>query len=175
MNTTNNAILADTNTMQDEQTKQYLTFKIDDREFGVDIMKVVEVKGWTDTTRLPNSPDYVRGVLNLRGIIVPIFDLRKRFDQVLTDASSYHVVIILTIADRTVGILVDMVSDIITCSQADIKPAPEMDANSTIERYIDGLITKQDYMVILLDLEKILDVSLIEKDLDAKQLHHEAV
>jgi purine-binding chemotaxis protein CheW len=106
------------------ETQQFLTFTIDEAEYGVDIMSVREVKGWSDTTRLPNRPEHIRGVLNLRGVIIPIFDLRARFSQGLTQATEKHVVVILAIGSRIAGVLVDAVSDILTVGVDEIKPAP---------------------------------------------------
>src|ERR1700761_7430964 len=84
-------------------SQQFLTFTGDGEEYGVDIMTVREIKGWTETTRLPNSPAFMRGVMNLRGLIIPIFDLRARFVGALTEANSSHVVIILAVAERNIG------------------------------------------------------------------------
>lgn len=133
----------------------FLTFTIGNEEYGVDIMMVREVKGWSEVTRLPGMPDYMRGVLNLRGIIIPIFDLRARFGGTLTQADHKHVVIILSVGLRTIGILVDAVSDILTVGADDIKTAP--DAQTGIdERYVSGLIAVDERMVVALDIEKLL-------------------
>src|ERR1700759_397963 len=88
---------------------QFLTFSVNGEEYGVDIMTVREIKGWTETTRLPNTPACMRGVMNLRGLIIPIFDLRARFTETLTEANANHVVIILAVDERNIGILVDAV------------------------------------------------------------------
>ncbi len=136
-------------------TQQFLTFTLGEAEYGVDIMMVREVKGWTDTTRLPNTPDYIRGVLNLRGIIIPIFDLRARFSGTLTEPDAKHVVTILAVETRTIGILVDTVSDILTVGTADIKPAPETDSNLD-KRFVSGLIAVETRMVVLLDISRLL-------------------
>jgi purine-binding chemotaxis protein CheW len=93
---------------------QSISFAIGDDQYGVDIMAVREIKGWSDITHLPKQPDYVRGVLNLRGVIVPIIDLRCRFGQGLTEASPLHVIIIVQIATRQVGLLADRVLDIVS-------------------------------------------------------------
>ena len=135
---------------------QFLTFTIGKEEYGVDIMMVREVKGWSETTRLPNTPEYIRGVLNLRGIIIPIFDLRARLSGGLTDANDKHVVIILAVGKRTLGILVDTVSDILTISGSEIKASP--DTNTDIdERFVSGLIAVEGRMVVLLDIEALLN------------------
>src|SRR5436309_749089 len=93
---------------------QFISFAIGDDQYGVDIMAVREIKGWSDITHLPKQPEYVRGVLNLRGVMVPILDLRCRFGQGLTEATALHIVIIVQIASRQVGLLADRVLDIVS-------------------------------------------------------------
>ncbi len=137
-------------------TEQFLTFTLGAEEYGVDIMMVREVKGWTETTRLPNTPEYIRGVLNLRGIIIPIFDLRARFTGQLTNPDAKNVVVILAVGDRTIGILADTVSDILTVGSDEIKPAPETD-NAVDKHFVSGLIAVEGRMVVLLDIGKLLD------------------
>ena len=141
---------------------QFLTFTVLGEEYGVDIMTVREIKGWTETTRLPNSPDSMRGVMNLRGLIVPIFDLRARFGHPRTEADAKHVVIILAMRERTIGILVDSVSDILTVPPTDIKPAPDMEVRADAD-YICGLISLEDRMVVLLQVERLFDAELIKR------------
>lgn len=145
----------------DEALQQFLTFTVMGEEYGVDIMTVREIKGWSDTTRLPNSPDYMRGVMNLRGLIIPIFDLRTRFTHELTDANASHVVIILAVGERNIGILVDAVSDILTVNAGDIKPAPEVEMRADAN-YIGGLISLENRMVVTLLVERLFDTKLIE-------------
>ncbi len=142
--------------------RQFLTFAIGGEEYGVDIMIVREIKGWTDVTRLPNSPEFLRGVMNLRGLIVPIFDLRARFKHEMTQANSKHVIIILAVGTRNIGILVDAVSDILTVMQSDIKPAPEMETGVSSD-FINGLISLEERMVVLLSVEHLFDVQQVEK------------
>lgn len=140
-------------------SEQFLTFTIGVEEYGVDIMTVREIKGWTETTRLPNTPNYMRGVMNLRGLIIPIIDLRARFTGMLTDATSKHVAIVLAAGARTVSILADTVSDILTVGSEEIKPSPEMDS-VVDQRYVVGLIAVGKRMVVVLDIEKLLSKSL---------------
>lgn len=142
-------------------TQQFLTFTIGAEEYGVDIMTVREVKGWAETTRIPNTPAYMRGVLNLRGVVIPIFDLRMRFGGERTEATEKHVVIILAVGDRIAGILVDAVSDILTANASDIKESPNTHT-SLDERFVHGLIAVSERMVVILDMEKLLDPQLIE-------------
>src|ERR1700744_2570949 len=103
---------------------QLISFAIGDDQYGVDIMAVREIKGWTKITHLPRQPDYVRGVLNLRGVIVPIVDLRCRFGQGITEATPLHVVIIVQIGARQVGLLADRVLDIVSFEAAHVQPVP---------------------------------------------------
>lgn len=136
---------------------QFLTFTIGGEEYGVDIMTVREIKGWTETTRLPNSPECMRGVMNLRGIIIPIFDLRSRFGKGLTQANASHVIIILAVGERNIGILVDGVSDILSTPPEEVKPAPQLDSGGVGEDYIAGLISREERMVVLLKVAHLFD------------------
>lgn len=143
------------------ETRQFLTFAVQGEEYGVDIMTVREIKGWTETTRLPNSPEYMRGVMNLRGLVVPIFDLRARFGKGRTEAESKHVVIILSVLERNIGILVDAVSDILTIGEDDIKPTPEVEVAADAD-YLDGLISIDERMVVLLAVDRLFNTDVIE-------------
>jgi purine-binding chemotaxis protein CheW len=150
------------NIVQNNTTQQFLTFTVGGEEYGVDIMTVREIKGWTETTRLPNSQEFMRGVMNLRGLIIPIFDLRTRFHMGMTEATAKHVVIILAIGERNIGILVDTVSDILDASMEQIKSAPEGDTQIDSD-YISGLISLGERMVVLLDVEHLFEPHHIEK------------
>ncbi len=139
----------------DENSHQFMTFALGAEEYGIDIMAVREIKGWTDTTMIPNAPSHVRGVINLRGIVVPIFDLRVRFGMGRTDATKMHVVIIVSIETRTVGLLVDAVSDIIAVNQDEIRPVPEMGLPKD-DSFLEGLVTTSgDRMVTLVSLKNL--------------------
>lgn len=147
-------------------TQQFVTFAIGKEEYAVDIMQVREIQAWTEVTVLPNQPIYMRGVLNLRGIIVPIFDLRSRFGQGKTDATNIHVVVIIAVGDRIIGILVDRVSDILTVDSSEIRTVPDMDDNDEGEHII-GLVTAEDRMVALLDTGSLFRSEIIEQNLDS--------
>jgi purine-binding chemotaxis protein CheW len=134
-----------------ENTHQFITFTLGPEEYGIDIMVVREIKGWTDTTMIPNAPSHVRGVINLRGVIVPIFDLRARFGMGLTTPTKMHVVIIVAAGTRTIGLLVDTVSDIISVDPKAIRPVPEMGL-PTDDQFLDGLVALEDRMVTLVSL-----------------------
>jgi len=137
--------------------EQYVSFTVGESEYGIDIMAVREIQGWTNVTKLPNTPHYVRGVLNLRGAIVPIFDLRCRFTGGLTDATPLHVVIIIALGDRIMGLLVDAVSDILTINSDDIMDVPEVETQGD-QRFLSGLITVEERMVALLQINKLFDI-----------------
>ena len=134
-----------------ENTQQFITFTLGAEEYGIDIMVVREIKGWTNTTMIPNAPAHVRGVINLRGVIVPIFDLRARFGVGLTVPTSMHVVIIVAAGTRTVGLLVDTVSDIISVNPKAIRPVPEMGL-PTEDQFLEGLVAIENRMVTLVSL-----------------------
>ena len=136
--------------------RQFISLKVGSENYAIDILAVREIKGWTSTTVLPNQPDHVLGVLNLRGAIVPVFDLRCRFGQGLTEATRMHVVIIVKVLERTVGILVDAVSDILTVNTGEIRPVPEMERAASIE-YFAGIVSVNDGTVVILNLEKLFN------------------
>jgi purine-binding chemotaxis protein CheW len=144
---------------------QLISFAIGDDQYGVDIMAVREIKGWTDITHLPRQPDYVRGVLNLRGVIVPIIDLRCRFGQGLTQATPLHIVIIVQIASKPVGLLADRVLDIVSLDDTQIQPVPRIAQASRVE-FLSGLATVEGAMIALIDLPNLLSVHL---ELDAAE------
>jgi purine-binding chemotaxis protein CheW len=146
---------------------QLISFAIGDDQYGVDIMAVREIKGWTDITHLPRQPDYVRGVLNLRGVIVPIIDLRCRFGQGLTQATPLHIVIIVQIATKPVGLLADRVLDIVSLEETQIQPVPRIAQASRVE-FLSGLATVEGAMIALIDLPNLLSVHIDLDDAEAK-------
>ena len=162
------AIAQKNNSSKEGGAQQFLTFTVGGEEYGVDIMTVREIKGWTETTRLPNSQEFMRGVMNLRGLIIPIFDLRSRFHMGVTEATAKHVVIILAIGERNIGILVDTVSDILDASVEQIKPAPTSGDTQVDADYISGLISIEERMVVLLDVEHLFDAQHIEKAISSQ-------
>jgi purine-binding chemotaxis protein CheW len=134
---------------------QFISFAIGDDQYGVDIMAVREIKGWSEITHLPKQPDYVRGVLNLRGVIVPIVDLRCRFGQGLTAATVMHVVIIVQMEERLVGLLADRVSDIISVDPAKIKQVPKVAQSARLD-FLSGIVTIDEAMIALIELSNLL-------------------
>jgi purine-binding chemotaxis protein CheW len=144
---------------------QLISFAIGDDQYGVDIMAVREIKGWTDITHLPKQPDYVRGVLNLRGVIVPIIDLRCRFGQGLTEATPLHIVIIVHIGSKPVGLLADRVLDIVSLDESQIQPVPKI-AQSQRINFLSGLVTIEGAMIAMIDLPNLLTLATDELEGD---------
>ncbi len=147
------------------QPAEFLAFTLGQEEYGIDIQKVSEIRSYETPTRIASAPDYVKGVINLRGLIVPIIDMRVRFQLGEPTYGPFTVVIILHIGNRTVGIVVDAVSDVTTLEPEQIKPAPDISGAMDTE-YITGLGTIDDRMLILVDIERLMssaDMGLIEK------------
>lgn len=135
--------------------REYLTFRLDQEEYGIDILKVQEIRGYEQPTRIANAPAFIKGVVNLRGTIVPIVDMRLKFNCAQADCNSFTVVIILNLRDRVVGIVVDSVSDVMELSAENIRSAP--DVESAIDNgCILGLGSVGERMLILLDIEKLM-------------------
>jgi len=135
--------------------REYLTFRLDQEEYGIDILKVQEIRGYEPPTRVADAPDFLKGVVNLRGTIVPIVDMRLKFNCAKAEYNAFTVVIILNLRSRIVGIVVDSVSDVMELPPESLKPAPE------IESVIDsgaviGLGSLGDRMLILIDIERLM-------------------
>jgi len=145
-------------------TNEFLTFTLGKEEYGIPILNVQEIRGYDAVTQLANMPEFIKGMVNLRGIIVPIVDMRIKFHLGHADYNELTVVIILNVANRVIGMVVDGVSDVITLSQDQIKPAPEF--GSAIDtKYVMGIGTVDDRMLILVDIEKLMtsqDMELVE-------------
>lgn len=143
----------------DPDAEQYLTFILADEEYGVDILRVQEIKGWDSVTPIPNTPAYIKGVINLRGTIVPIVDLRQRFSMAEIEYGPMTVVIVLKIEcddrDRIMGIVVDAVSDVYDVNSEEMKPAPDFGSVVNIE-FVKGLATVAEKMIIILDIDHLL-------------------
>ena len=134
---------------------EYLTFTLGSESYGIDILKVQEIRGYDCVTRIANTPAFIKGVINLRGVIVPIIDLRIKFNVGEPTYHEFTVVIIINVVGKVVGIVVDGVSDVVALPAQSIKPAPEFGA-SLDTRYITGLGTLNDEMLILVDIEKLI-------------------
>ncbi|HET9581185.1 MAG TPA: chemotaxis protein CheW [Usitatibacter sp.] len=138
-----------------EATREVLVFVLGREEYGVDILKVQEIRGYEKVTPIPAAPDYLKGVVNLRGIIVPVIDMRVKFGLSEPKYDAFTVVIILRLAHRTIGIVVDAVSDVVALADKEVKPAPQL-GTLVDSSFIAGLGTQNDRMVLLLDIEKLL-------------------
>lgn len=135
--------------------QEYLTFTLGPEEYAIDILKVQEIRGYESPTTIANAPDFLKGVINLRGTIVPIVDLRIKFHVGKADYTPFTVVIILNIGGRVVGIVVDSVSDVTMLRQEQIRPAPEF-AATVDTKYINGLGTLGERMLIVVDIERLM-------------------
>lgn len=145
-------------------SRELLTFTLGREEYGIDILKVQEIRGYDAVTTIANTPPFIKGVINLRGIIVPIVDMRIKFNLGNVEYNQFTVVIILNIAHRVVGIVVDGVSDVITLTPDQLKSAPEFSSGLDTE-YILGLGTVDQRMIIVVDIEKLMtsrDMELVE-------------
>jgi purine-binding chemotaxis protein CheW len=139
--------------------REVLTFRLGAEEYGIDILSVQEIRGYEPPTRIANAPDFIKGVVNLRGVIVPVVDLRMRFGVSEVVYNGLTVVIVLNIGHRTVGIVVDSVSDVIELRPGDVRPAPEF--SSVIDSgFVTGLATlkqgEHERMLILMDIEQLM-------------------
>jgi purine-binding chemotaxis protein CheW len=152
-------------TFDSQRNMEALAFKLGKEEYGVDILKVQEIRGYDAVTEIANAPEFIKGVINLRGVIVPIIDMRIKFQLGTPTYDQFTVVIILNVAGRTVGMVVDGVSDVITLLPEQIKPAPEMGTALNTD-YLIGLGTIDQRMVILVDIDRLMssaEIGLIEK------------
>ena len=136
--------------------EQFLTFRLDGQEYGIGILKVQEIKGWDKMTPIPNSPPYVKGVLNLRGVIVPVFDLRLRFGLPEAERDAFTVIIMVNIDGRLAGIVVDSVSDVINVSAEQQCTAPDYEGQKNRE-FIKGLAQVDNKLLILLDIDRMVN------------------
>jgi purine-binding chemotaxis protein CheW len=155
--------------MQDKQQSlsgnEVLAFTLGREEYGIDILKVQEIRGYDAVTKIANAPEFIKGVINLRGVIVPIVDMRIMFNLGEPSYDQFTVVIILNIGTRVVGMVVDSVSDVITLNAEQIKPAPEMGSTMKSD-YLLGLGTIEERMLILVDIDLLMsssEMGLIEK------------
>src|SRR5215470_17475737 len=150
---------ADKTGARDPETHQVLTFELGQETYGVEILRVREIRGWSSVTKIPHAPPHVLGVLNLRGSIVPVVDLRMRFELERAEYTKVTVVIVLSVHSnhnrREVGVVVDGVSDVVTFAAADMKPAPDLGAGYSTD-YLRGLVPSGERMVVLLDIDRLI-------------------
>ena len=156
------------NVAAEETLQEYLTFILGDEEYGIEILKVQEIRGYDAVTRIANTPDFIKGVINLRGHIVPIIDLRIKFKLGKIEYDEFTVVIILNIGNRVAGIVVDGVSDVLALSAAQIRAVPDL-VSDIDNKYLLGLGTLGERMLILVDIELLMtsqDMALVDKSIE---------
>lgn len=134
--------------------RQFITFRSGEQEFGADIMTIREIRGWTQTTELPHAPAYVRGVINLRGMVLPVVDLKARLGRGTTEVTAKHVIIVVRCGERTMGLLVDAVSDILTATESDIQVTPEL-ARDAQSEFVEGIAVLDQRMVTILGMDRL--------------------
>jgi purine-binding chemotaxis protein CheW len=137
------------------RAQEFLSFTLGAEEYGIDIQRVQELRGYEAVTHIANAPDFIKGVINLRGVIVPIIDLRIRFGQQDPEYNQFTVVVILQVRGRMTGLVVDSVSDVAALGADQIKPAPQF-GTAMSTRYLTGIATVDDRMLALLDIEELL-------------------
>ena len=149
-----------------DDSNQFLTFMLAGEEYGVDILRVQEIKGWESTTEIPNTPEYIQGVMNLRGTIVPIVDLRCRFELEKVEYNNMTVVIVLKTmsgdTEKTIGFVVDAVSDVYNVTDEQLKPSPDF-GNAVSTEFVRGLATIDEKMLILLDIDHLIDADVVNQ------------
>lgn len=139
----------------DTDRKELISFRIGKQEFCVDVMSVREIRGWTPTTPLPHAPNYVRGVINLRGVVLPVIDLGGRLGLSMAEPTARHVIIVARIAGQVVGLLVDAVCDILTVADNTVQPSPDLDYDAA-KTFVKGLLPVEGRMISLLSLDRML-------------------
>jgi purine-binding chemotaxis protein CheW len=144
-----------TDTLSHGGARELISFRISSQEFCVDIMAVREIRGWTQATQLPQSPAFVRGVINLRGAVLPVVDLASRLGFESSEATARHVIIVAQIGPQVVGLLVDAVSDILTVTDEVIQPTPDV-ASDTAKTFVRGLMAIEGRMISLISLDNLL-------------------
>jgi purine-binding chemotaxis protein CheW len=150
---------------QVQESQQFLTFLLEGQEYGLEIFKIREIRGYSPITPIPNVPGHVRGVMNLRGTVLPVVDLRMRFNLPAVDYNRFTVIVIATVGDKTVGLLVDAVSDVLTVGLDAIREAPDFGA-AVDTRFINGVFQSKDRLAVALNLEELLT----ESELTVSQL-----
>lgn len=134
---------------------QFLTFSLGDELYGVDILRVQEIKGYTAVTKIPNTPSHIKGVLNLRGTIVPIVELRTKFGMPTVDYTTFTVIIVVVVQDKVMGLVVDAVSDVLDIGEKDIQSAPDF-GNQVDVTFLNGVGKSGDKLISLLDIDRLL-------------------
>ena len=136
-------------------SRQYLTFALGGEEYGVEILKVQEIRGYAPITPIPNTPPHVMGVMNLRGAIIPVVDLRRTLGMPATEYTSFTVIVVLNVGTRVTGVIVDAVSDVLDIGRAEIQPTPDF-GTEVDARFVQGLARTGGKLVILLEIDRVL-------------------
>jgi purine-binding chemotaxis protein CheW len=134
---------------------QYLTFILGTEEYGIELLKVQEIKGYISVTPIPNTPPYIKGVMNLRGAVIPVVDLRTRFGMEKITYTQFNVIIVINVGARVMGLLVDAVSDVLSLGPGDLRPAPDF-GTQVDTRFITGMASNGDKIAVLLDIDSLL-------------------
>ncbi len=142
-------------TADSHERRQFIAFHSGGQQFAADIMAIREIRGWTETTPLPHAPDYVRGAINLRGIVLPVVDLKAQLGRGLSEVTAKHAIIVVTASGRSMGLLVDAVSDILTVKASDIQPAPDL-ARAEATAFIEGIAVLGETMVTILSMQSLM-------------------
>jgi len=137
------------------QTSQYLTFVLGAEQYGVEILKVQEIKGYSAITPIPNTPSHIKGVINLRGTVVPVVDLRAKFSLESAEYNKFTVIIVVTVGEKVIGMLVDAVSDVLDIPASEFRAAPDL-GNREDTRFISGMASLGERMTVLLDIDRLL-------------------
>ena len=137
-------------------SRQLITFQLGDQYLGVDIMAIREIRAWSPATPLPNVPSHVRGVVNLRGVVLLVLDLRHRLGWGMTDPTARHVIIVVRIGEQLQGIIVDAVNDIVTVQTEDMQPLPDM-GDAAAQQFLDGLATIDQRLIMVLALDRLVE------------------
>jgi purine-binding chemotaxis protein CheW len=140
-------------------SREFITFEIGDRRLGADVMAIREIRAWSPATPLPNAPSHVRGVVNLRGVVLPVLDLSQRLGWGETEPSGRHVIIVMRVAEQLQGIIVDAVSDIVTLNPSEIQPVPDV-GQSAAAAFLEGIATIDGKLIMILGLERITEPQL---------------
>ena len=137
---------------------QFLTFTLQDEEFGIEILRVQEIKGLSRITPIPNMPSYIRGVMNLRGTVVPIIDLRSKFSMPEMEYNQFTVIIVVTIGDKVMGLVVDAVSDVLNVGEENIESAPQL-GGAADTSFMTGIAKTGERLITLLNMDELIDVN----------------
>lgn len=150
--------MQDTSSLANSPNLEFVAFRVGSQEFCIDIMGVREIRGWTQATPLPHAPSYIRGVINLRGAVLPIVDLAMRFGLGLTEPTARSVIIVVQVQQQVIGLLVDAVSDILTVAEASMQPTPDI-ASELAKTFVKGVYAIDGRMISIVSLDCVLPVS----------------